>query len=517
MSHEKENTNGQDRPLILVAIADEEIWERIKAPLMEKFNVRREVDGLRAIDVLMLLRPVAVIAETGLPGLSGTLLCSVIRNNRYLTRLPVTLILSRKYLIEDFWAKESGAVAAVTKGDEIDAVRSIEFTLQKVNPITENEWNSAEKAILEAGGPAAGVASELEKQLIGATIISRLGEIDLDVADAGGDHHSTIPHFIQHSMAALATVLEFAQVGITLFEPNTIYIVENDAYRGLLNEESFLRESNASSNIYQLRRTSDEMPEVLKLDPVNLEHHGNPDRASTFFALPLSGRKGNYGLLSIMTYKEIAVREYYLHTLSLIGNQLSVALERAMFYEEVRRLSVTDSLTGLANRRALIGRLDDEFRRSIRYGTPLSMAVCDLDDFKLVNDTYGHQVGDIVLREVSNILMDSVREVDLAGRWGGEEIALLFPQTDMTGAMVACERIREQVESHVVSHHGEEIRITLSIGVATIDLGEVCPRSSDVMLNLADKAMYLAKARGKNRVVSVLELDDHTVVPSSEK
>ncbi|MCX6645660.1 MAG: GGDEF domain-containing protein, partial [bacterium] len=209
-----------------------------------------------------------------------------------------------------------------------------------------------------------------------------------------------------------------------------------------------------------------------------------------------------------MTYKEIAVREYYLHTLSLIGLQLSVTFERALFYEEVRRLSVTDPLTKLSNRRAFIQRLEEEFKRSVRYRTPLSMAICDLDDFKRINDRYGHQAGDLVLIEVSKILMDSVREVDLAGRWGGEEIALIFPQTKTDGAMIACERIRKKISELKVPFPGTVITVTMSIGISTVDPDETCPRSVEAMMGLADHAMYLAKQNGKNRVASSLELDE---------
>ncbi len=506
MAAESETSDSDERPLVLAAINDEALWETLAGPLEERFRVRRETSGLRAIDVALLLHPMGVIAESGLPDLSGILLARLIGHNRYLTKLPVALILSRDYLIEEFWAKDSGAVVIVPRKNAIDAVSSLKAAIAKSEPVTEEEWNSAEKNIQAHGSPAAGVANELERQLIGASILARLGEIEVTSEPTTGEQRSTIPSFIHQALDALASVLEFAQAGVALFESSELFIVRNEVFKEELDEEAFIRETRSSASLYSETDGESRELEAIDLPPVRHELPGPRGPASTFFALPLTGSKGVYGLLSMMTYKEIAVREYYLQTLSLIGSQLSVALERALFYEEVRRLSVTDALTGLSNRRAIIARLDEEFRRSIRYRIPLSVAVCDLDDFKMLNDKYGHLAGDAVLKAVAAILRRSVREVDLAGRWGGEEMALLFPQTDNRGAMMACERIREQIADHRVEFQGIEMGTTLSIGVATMDPDSVCPRSAEAMIGLADRAMYLAKQRGKNQVASFLEL-----------
>lgn len=509
MDKKTKNPESGSKPLILAAIHDEELWNELKDPLEKNFRVRRETDGLRAIDVLFLLRPAAVIAESGLPGMSGILLARLIGHNRYLIKFPVVLILSREYLIEEFWAKDSGALDIVQRRDALELIRSLEIAVSPRTAITDDEWNDAEAGIKTQGGPAAGVAAELENQLISASILARLGEIDFAGESKFGDSHNPIPDFIWKALTALSSVLEFAQAGIALWESSEFFVVENEVFRDILDEEAFVNESKASAMLYYPTRMDPFEPDIRKLPSVHHMLPGPTGPARTFFALPLSGRNGNYGLLSIMTYKEIAVREYYLQTLSLIGSQLSVTLERALFYEEVRRLSITDPLTKLSNRRAIIQRLEEEFRRSIRYKNPLSMAICDLDNFKLINDRYGHQAGDLVLIEVSKILMDSVREVDLAGRWGGEEIALLFPQTKIHGAMVACERIRQTIEELRVPYLGNELSVTLSFGVSTVDPDEICPRSAETMMGLADHAMYLAKERGKNQAASFMETKDY--------
>ena len=206
MAENDANPGQVAKPVLLAVISDNELWDELSGPLSDSFRVRRETDGLRAIDVLLLLRPAAVLAETGLPGLSGSLLARVINGNRYLTKLPVALILSRDYLIEEFWAKDSGAIATVQKSNALDAIQHIEITLTHTRPIEPEAWLNAEQSIGAEGGPAAGVANELEKQLIGATIISRLGEIEITSDHNGSDSASTIPGFIREALAALSSV-----------------------------------------------------------------------------------------------------------------------------------------------------------------------------------------------------------------------------------------------------------------------------------------------------------------------
>jgi len=506
MSADAEYTTSEPRPLILAAIHDDDLWKELSGPLHEHFQVRRETDGLRAIDVCLVLQPVGVIAETGLPGLSGILLARLISANRHISRLPVALVMSRDFLIEEFWANDSGAVATVPRAMASDAVHKLHATLPMVAPISGLDWKKAEKLIAEEGGPAAGVANELERQLIGASIIAKLADIETSEDSNADQTLGTIPNFIHKALSELSSVLEFAQAGVTLIKTNQTYMVENRYFSHFVEPGAFARETYQSGSIYFDKNRQLPDPEILSLPPIHREQVSPQGQASTFFALPLIGRDGVYGLLSLMTYKDIAVREYYLHTLSLIGSQLSVTLERAMFYEELRRLAVTDSLTGLSNRRAIFNRLDEEFSRSIRYEVPFSVAVCDLDDFKQLNDKHGHQAGDEMLRVIAGIVKSAVREVDLAGRWGGEEMALLFPMTDLKGAIKACERIREQVADNVVTYNGHTLKTTLSIGVATIDAKHYCPLSANTLVGLADSAMYHAKSLGKNKVASFLDI-----------
>ena len=163
--------------------------------------------------------------------------------------------------------------------------------------------------------------------------------------------------------------------------------------------------------------------------------------------------------------------------------------------------AIIDPLMGIYNRRYLDRRLEEEFAKAKRYGTKLSVLMLDLDHFKSVNDTYGHQAGDLVLCHVGKLVLAALRNSDIATRYGGEELAILAPHTSAQDAAAFAERLLQYVETHPLvlesERHHREIRLTISIGVAELLQGD---ESSAALLSNADKALYQAKTRGRNRV-----------------
>src|SRR3989338_1160093 len=165
----------------------------------------------------------------------------------------------------------------------------------------------------------------------------------------------------------------------------------------------------------------------------------------------------------------------------------------------LQKLSVTDGLTGLYNHRYFQRRIKEEFIRAKRYNFPLSCLMIDLDDFKILNDTNGHQVGDRILTEFAKVLNNSIRQVDMAARYGGEEFVVLLPQIDTEGASNMAERFRVAIELHRFSVIDKPYTITISIGVASFPSDDV--NTDRDLLKGADTALYRAKNAGKNRVV----------------
>ncbi|WP_243303707.1 diguanylate cyclase [Geothrix oryzisoli] len=166
---------------------------------------------------------------------------------------------------------------------------------------------------------------------------------------------------------------------------------------------------------------------------------------------------------------------------------------------QLEALSVTDALTGLANRRRLVSRLEEEVRRARRTNVPLAVVMIDIDHFKEVNDTFGHAMGDVVLRNIGTMLNGSLRATDLAARYGGEELTLVLTYTDGATALQVAEGLRQKFAAleHVLG--GATVRKTVSMGVAA-RTGQAEMPNAEALLNLADEALYRAKQGGRNRV-----------------
>ncbi|MFQ5343176.1 MAG: GAF domain-containing protein, partial [Anaerolineae bacterium] len=180
-----------------------------------------------------------------------------------------------------------------------------------------------------------------------------------------------------------------------------------------------------------------------------------------------------------------------------IGGQVAVSIENAQLYAGMKELAITDSLTSLYNRRGFFELGRRELERARRFGRPLTAIMFDLDHFKRVNDAYGHATGDQVLAGLAECCRHELREVDLLGRYGGEEFAVLLPESGLTTARPVAERLRRQVERAAIDTDRGPMTITISLGVAMLD--ETCA-DLEALLERADQALYAAKQTGRNRV-----------------
>ncbi|MEW6325614.1 MAG: diguanylate cyclase [Nitrospirota bacterium] len=173
----------------------------------------------------------------------------------------------------------------------------------------------------------------------------------------------------------------------------------------------------------------------------------------------------------------------------------------AVLNQRLETMAITDELTGLFNRRHFIERVQQEFARSKRYHLPLSCLMIDIDNFKMINDRWGHQTGDAVLKELGALLKRSRRTHDLVARYGGEEFIVILCQTDHNGAMQSAEQVRKAIEGHAFSAaDGRPLQVTASVGVSSYPAPDVV--QPDDLVRVADGALYQAKRTGKNRVIS---------------
>ena len=179
--------------------------------------------------------------------------------------------------------------------------------------------------------------------------------------------------------------------------------------------------------------------------------------------------------------------------------ELEKALDEVIRQQKLfKKLSITDDLTGLYNRRHLNNIMQQEFQRSKRHKNDLSCLMLDLDHFKQVNDTYGHDFGDTVLRKFASILKEFLRSSDYAFRYGGEEFLILLPETDIKGAVQVGEKIRLRMEKEIISENIISTTVMVSVGAASVHNNE--PSASDDLITFADKALYEAKVNGRNQV-----------------
>ncbi|MBV1916240.1 MAG: GGDEF domain-containing protein [Pseudomonadales bacterium] len=190
-------------------------------------------------------------------------------------------------------------------------------------------------------------------------------------------------------------------------------------------------------------------------------------------------------------------KESLLKLLEVSIASLLYPLRNALTYREVLQTALTDQLTGAGNRAALDNTLKREMSLSKRHQQPLSMLAIDIDWFKKVNDTYGHQAGDEILTTLVETIGKPSRSTDQTFRYGGEEFVVLLHNTNPTGAAIIAERIRAAIEQHTLVFAGETIKITVSIGTATLKMED----STTSLFNRADQALYEAKRSGRNRVV----------------
>ena len=441
----------------------------LDAALVERLQLR---SGLDPDDHVVLLRNAAVLAGLKAPGSPRT---SKIGKTRYRILIAGTLEEQR-----------AATLGVVSPQAGIDAAN----------------WASERKLLLGLLASLILVAAlaYFEGRAIVRTI-RRL--VDAARAIARGDLSQRVPAQGRDELALLGRT--FNQMAGQL----QTRLDELDAERERLRDaiSRFGDVLGATHDVDQLRRiiveTAVEATHaaggVLVGEAGDLVQTGYPNNGEERIEVPLRAGRISFG--SLILFGD-GFEDADRMTAASLAAQAVVALDNARLHRIVERQARIDGLTGLANRRQCEDQLATELARVERFGGPLAVVLADLDNFKDVNDRFGHATGDIVLREFAHTLEAGIRDVDLAGRWGGEEFLLVLPGTDLPGAAAVAERIREVRAARVVlSPEGEPIHVTASFGVAAFP--EV--RTAQELLASADAALYQAKAAGKNRVTAAQE------------
>jgi diguanylate cyclase (GGDEF)-like protein/PAS domain S-box-containing protein len=294
-------------------------------------------------------------------------------------------------------------------------------------------------------------------------------------------------------------VMELKAGGIFLFDQQTNELVLK-AYRGA--SKRFVKKveqmvlSEGFSALVAISGKPLLIPDVesdSRLRRIGIKSEG----IQSFAAVPIMAKEQVLGIMAVGGHSVRQFPPSATYLLSTIASQIGMAIDNARLYERALQLAFTDSLTGLYNRRYLLDQLDRELARAKRNQSSLSLVMMDVDALKAINDRFGHNEGDIVLKELGSILKINTRASDIAARWGGDEFVLLTSDTDSKGSHRIGERIRSQVEHCRPMISGKETSISISVGIASYP-----ENASGVteLLKRADEAMYNAKGLGKNQV-----------------
>ncbi len=239
----------------------------------------------------------------------------------------------------------------------------------------------------------------------------------------------------------------------------------------------------------------DENDVVLRSDSVSRRHAQIETRAGKHHLVDADSTNGTYVNDELVQDRRLS-RGDQIKVGDTILKFLSGTDLESQYHETIYRMTIVDGLTGIYNKRYLVEQLDRELSRAARHGRPLTLVICDIDHFKRVNDEFGHLAGDQVLKEVAQLLKNRIRPDDVIARYGGEELAIILPETDLAGGVRIAEDLRRMIAAQMFAFEADEIHVTISCGVAQLDPEW---RSHDFVC-AADQRLYEAKRTGRNRV-----------------
>lgn len=309
---------------------------------------------------------------------------------------------------------------------------------------------------------------------------------------------------IQALFAGVPSLIEADLIGVVRTNPEQVWTWSKGQN---LKEEEILQEQLLGRLGRQAQRISPASSTLRLVGSRTTPHHRIDSAVQAHTAvegrathdIPLAIGPHAIGLWHVQRDEARPFTEEEQQFLATIGTSLSLTLRNADAHQDLQDMALRDPLTGVLNRRAMNEPLLRELKSGLRYGAPACLMILDLDYFKTVNDRLGHTAGDLVLQELASLMTDTVRDVDMVGRYGGEEFAVILPHTSIEQAHTLAERLRGLIESHAFDVEDGMVRLTASIGIA--DVRNPAIASIEDWVNAADTALYEAKAQGRNRVV----------------
>ena len=444
-------------------------------------------NAAEAAEMALAQPPDAVVTDLWMPGISGLQLCRLLRAEPATHHVPVVLLTASDDRRSRFWARNAGATAYVTK-TEIDRLTDVLGDLTST-PKTRPP-PALHPAVVTRGNVQERLSQLLDANLFDSTIageVRALAQKAEELETLFGDLVALASDITGYRWLALSTE---ATAAPTVKHKTRLFI-----HTCPKQEEAAEREARDALEVPPPpeRRKQDVREAFILADARAVE----ADWSTPPITLPVRFGTSDIGHLALAPSRRGASTDDR-RLLALLANELGGPLRMAHLVSESRRLASTDTLTGLLNRRAFVERIEKARAASDTQLFPMSVLLLDVDFFKKVNDTLGHDAGDAVLQGVARVLMNMGRKTDFVARWGGEEFVVALSHTAEAGGRIAAERVRRAIQDAVHPlPNGESHKATASIGLASADNENW---QIDDLLGRADKAMYAAKHRGRNRV-----------------
>lgn len=454
------------------------------------FEVETATNGAEAYKKLYDYIPDIVVSDIMMPVIDGYQLCRMIKNVDETKKIPVILLTVLDKKIDNFWGKKAGAQLFLSKSiDMNELVRNINATLRRY-PVTE-EYKA--KIALKTN-------SDNSAQ-------TRLNMIlnDLLLKSVFSNEFRNLSDFLNYErilveklFSLLSSFVEYSLAGIFFASPddyaeNMLYIdtLGRNLSKSVLSDVQydFFKKMEEFRN---LKNTKFEVVRMLLGKELDYQFSDLKSK----IIIPLIFDKKLIGGICFYTRQDMDYASF--RYFDIMISELLAIFKMKYQYTEKEFMSVLDGLTGLYNRRQFEIGLEQEFNRTKRHPSDFSLAILDIDFFKKVNDTYGHQYGDYVLKTVADLMKQAFRKTDLLYRYGGEELIMIMPETNIEGAVIPVQRLRRMVEEYDFNLNNVKAKVTVSIGL-TMNYQDL--NSPAEILKSADEALYRAKESGRNRVV----------------
>jgi len=330
--------------------------------------------------------------------------------------------------------------------------------------------------------------SELEKSQAHLELIYENTRILASILETDG--------VVQEVMRIMGNILQYKAYAIILKDNQNNYYYRAQHFNG---QNNFNLKAIDINELDLVRKVA-EMREPITVKNIFKRYDYIPlnKKSRSVIIVPMIAHRHINGVLTAESEKIDRFKERDVQMLSVVARSAALALENAELHKKTEELTIIDELTETYNYRYFIHKLQEEKRRAMRYNLPLSLIMIDIDWFKKLNDTYGHEAGNFVLKKLSGIIKQCIRDVDIFARYGGEEFIVILPQTPQKEATIIGERIREQVEKEVFEPNKKvKLKITVSVGVSSFPENG---KSQEELVSVADQALYRAKGEGRNLV-----------------